>query len=160
MLYIFAQMVFETRFQIPASRERVREFHDSTSALRKLTPPGTLIRIHRFGRLEDGMVAEFTLWLGPFPIQWRALHRDVSESGFTDIQVQGPMKRWEHTHRFIPLGDRVSEVHERIEYDHHSGLRGIISRVLFNRCSLGFLFIYRAWATRRGLSNRRKGSAE
>ncbi|MEM6730661.1 MAG: hypothetical protein AAF658_03845, partial [Myxococcota bacterium] len=56
---------FDFRFRVPASLEAVRAFHASTSVLADLTPPPTLIRIHRFGALEEGMVAEFTLWLGP-----------------------------------------------------------------------------------------------
>ena len=42
-------------------------------------------------------------------------------------------------------------VQEHVEYEHDSGWRGVLSRLLFNPPALGFLFWYRGWATRRAL---------
>lgn len=142
-------MPFEYQFTVNAPVAAVRAFHGSTEVLRKLTPPGTFIQIHRFGALEDGMTAEFTLWLGPFPIYWQALHRDVDDFGFTDVQVKGPMERWEHTHRFVSVDENTTEVRERIEMQHPTGVRGLLTRVLFGTLALRGLFAYRAWVTRR-----------
>ncbi|MEO1172071.1 MAG: cyclase [Myxococcota bacterium] len=142
-------MAFEYRFQVKAPVAAVRAFHGSTEVLRELTPPGTWVQIHRFGALEDGMEAEFTLWLGPIPIRWHALHRDVDAFGFTDVQVQGPMARWEHTHRFVSVDENTTEVREHIELEHPRGLRGVWTRLLFGGLALRGLFAYRAWVTRR-----------
>ncbi|MEL6545264.1 MAG: hypothetical protein AAFQ82_11610, partial [Myxococcota bacterium] len=121
--------LFEYQFRVAAPQSAVRAFHHSTSVLKALTPPPTIMRVHRFGALADGMVAEFTLWVGPFPIHWTALHVDVSEEGFTDIQQRGPMNRWEHTHRFVAIDENTTEVRERIEYEHPKGARGLLTRL-------------------------------
>ncbi len=142
--------VFDYRFTVAASLGAVRAFHGSTRVLRALTPPPMIARIHEFGALEDGMVARFTLWLGPIPIHWTARHEDVSEQGFTDVQVDGPMASWRHTHRFVPLSERETEVVEHIEYAHPPGLRGLWTRLLFGRLALRGLFAYRAFVTRSG----------
>lgn len=141
--------VFEYRFRVPASLAAVRAFHGSTSVLRELTPPPMVAQIHEFGALEDGMVARFTLWFGPIPIRWTARHEGVSEHGFTDVQIAGPMATWRHTHHFRALSDIETEVNEHIEYAHPPGLRGLGTRLLFARTGLRALFAYRAFVTRR-----------
>ncbi len=148
---------FDYRFQVDASVEAVRAFHGSTSVLRKLTPPPTWMQVHRFGELEENMIAEFTMWLGPIPLRWKALHRDVGPGGFTDVQLEGPMQRWEHHHRFNPLASDRCEVHEHIDFEHSPGVRGVFTRMLFNPLSLRFLFAYRAWVTRRLAPEARPG---
>lgn len=142
---------FDFRFTVKAPLAEVVRFHGATDVLRKLTPPPLIVQIHRFGAMEEGMEAEFTLWLGPLPVRWLAVHRDVSGRGFTDIQKKGPAARWEHTHRFTALSDRLTEIHEHIEYGHKPGLSGLASRLLFPKPGLFLLFTYRKWATRRAL---------
>lgn len=141
---------FERRFRVPAPVERVRAFHAGPAALKALTPPPMFVQLHRFGALEEGMIAEFTLWLGPLPIRWTARHEDVGPNGFVDAQVAGPMAHWRHTHRFDPVSEGETEVVDRVEYAHPEGPRGLWTRVLFAKPGLHGLFTYRAWATRRG----------
>lgn len=144
-----AVAVFEHRFRVPADLGAVAEFHSEPSALRALTPPPMVIALHRFGAMEEGMEAEFTLWLGPIPIRWKARHEEVGPDGFVDVQVAGPMKSWRHEHRFLPLPGGETEVHDRIEYEHPSGLRAVFTHLLFSKMALYGLFSYRAFATRR-----------
>lgn len=143
--------VFEHRFQVSAPLAAVSGFHRDSSVLKRLTPPPMFVQLHRFGALEDGMVAEFTLWLGPVPIAWRARHEEVGPDGFVDTQVSGPLDSWRHTHRFVSRPGGTTEVYDRIEYAHPGGLRGLGTRLLFSRLALRGLFAFRAWATRRGV---------
>lgn len=147
--------VFEHRFEVGASLEAVRAFHDSPEALRELTPPGATIQLLRFGPLEEGMEAEFRLWLGPFPVRWRARHHDVGPNGFTDVQVEGPLARWTHRHTFEALAPDRTEVRDRIEYEHPAGPAGWWTRAVFGLPALSFLFGHRARATRRALERDR-----
>jgi ligand-binding SRPBCC domain-containing protein len=140
--------VFDYRFHVPHGLSAVREFHRDTRALKRLTPPPTWVQIHEVEPLGEGSVSRFTLWIGPLPLRWKAVHRGVSENGFTDIQAEGPARKWEHTHRFVPQGDRATEIQEHIEYEHRPGLRGLLTRVLFSRPNLWLMFTYRKWATR------------
>lgn len=140
---------FDHSFVVEAPIEVVREFHQDTSALKALTPPPMIARMHRIDQLAEDSISEFTLWLGPIPIHWCAIHRDVSLDQFTDVQVDGPAKSWAHTHRFIDLGDRRTRVDDHIEYELHPGLKGFLSQLLFCKIGLVALFTWRKLATRR-----------
>jgi ligand-binding SRPBCC domain-containing protein len=143
--------VFEFRFTANAPVEAVSEFHFQVGILKALTPPLMVMQVHRFDPLANGSIGEFTIWAGPIPVRWRAEHSNVSPTGFTDTQTAGPMKSWKHTHRFRSINSNLTEVHEHIEFQHHSGLRGLWSRILFPRAALIALFTYRRWATCRGV---------
>ena len=45
-------------------------------------------------------------------------------------------------------GDNLTRVNDHIEYEHHPGLRGLISRLLFPRMGLRLTFTYRKMVTR------------
>ena len=146
--------VFDYRFTVPASLEAVRGFHRDTSALKTLTPPPTIVQLHSIEPMAEGSVSRFTLWVGPLPLKWTAVHRNVSDHGFTDIQQEGPAAKWEHTHTFTQLDNNQTEIHEHIEYEHKQGFWGIVTRLLFSTPNLWFMFGYRRWITRRKLARR------
>ena len=146
--------VFDYAFTVDAPLAAVRDFHHDTSALKRLTPPPTIVQLHSIEPLAEGSVSEFTLWVGPLPLRWKAVHRNVSERGFTDVQASGPAAKWEHTHSFVPLTEGRTEIREHIEYEHKRGFWGLVTRVLFSGASLWFMFGYRRWVTRRALAPR------
>jgi len=143
--------VFDHSFVVDAPLAAVRAFHGDTSALSVLSPPGTFVHLHAIEPLAEGSVSRFTLWLGLLPVRWTAVHRGVSERGFTDVQAEGPAASWEHTHSFVPLDDGRTRVDDHVEFAHQPGLRGLLTRVLFSRPNLRFLFGWRAFATRRAV---------
>jgi len=147
--------VFDYSFTVAAPLAAVADFHRDTSALKILTPPPTIVRLHAIEPLAEGSVSTFTLWVGPLPLRWKAVHRNVSDRGFTDVQAEGPAAKWEHTHSFVPLGPDRTEIREHIEYAHKPGVWGLVTRLLFSRPNLWFMFSYRAWATRRHLRRTR-----
>jgi ligand-binding SRPBCC domain-containing protein len=143
---------FTSRFVVPATLEAVARFHADPRALTRLTPPPTVMRVHRLDPLGEGSVSEFTMWVGPIPIRWRAVHSGFKAlKGFTDTQELGPMARWIHRHSYRALGDGNTEVTDQIWYEHPAGWRGILTRALFSKLPLKALFAYRAIATRRAL---------
>lgn len=141
--------VFEFRFQVSAPVDVVSEFHFQRGILKKLSPPLMYMQVHRFDPLADGSIGDFTMWMGPFPVHWTAQHQNVSSTSFTDVQIHGPMKSWQHTHTFRAIDEQRCEVHEHIEFEHDSGLRGLWSRLLFPQPALFLLFCWRAFVTRR-----------
>ena len=143
--------IFESRFQVAAPIEAVSAFHFQTGILQALTPPLMIMQVHRFDPLAEGSIGDFTIWMGPIPVRWKAVHENVTATGFFDIQVAGPMKSWRHCHRYVQVSENITEVHDRIEYEHDKGLRGLWSRLLFPTPALRMLFLYRAWATKRGV---------
>lgn len=139
-------------FTVRAPLASVAAFHRDTAVLPRLTPPPVRVQLGRIEPLADGSVSEFTLWFGPFPVRWRAVHSDVDpQHGFTDTQQSGPMRVWRHTHRFEAQGPSATRVTEHLAYAHRAGVRGLVSRVVFNRPALRLLFLYRAFAMRRAL---------
>ena len=142
---------FTTSFIVNAPLDAVAAFHDDTSALKKLNPPPILVQLHRNDPLGEGSVSEFTLWMGPLPVRWRAVHSDVGPYGFTDTQESGPLAYWKHTHSFAAVDAHTTRVSEHIEYEYKPGLFGLFSRLLFGKPGLTFLFGWRAWATKRNV---------
>ena len=143
--------IFDYRFQVNASVDAVRDFHHDTRALKRLTPPPTIVQLHHVEPLAEGSTSEFTLWVGPIPLRWTAVHRDVSTTGFTDVQVSGPAQKWEHTHTFVAISPEITEIREHIQFEHKPGLAGLFTRLLFARPNLNLMFAYRQWVTQRTL---------
>lgn len=142
-------MEFTHAFMVDAPVAAVAAFHRDTGVLRQLTPPPIVARIHEFEPMREGSEARFTLWFGPLPLHWHAIHSNVSTAGFTDTQLSGPLKSWRHHHRFVPVNAAQTRVEDHITYEHDGGLRGLVSRLLFNRVGLLYLFTARKILTRR-----------
>lgn len=140
--------VFDFRFTVDAPLSAVQAFHHDTSALKRLTPPPTIVQLRELEPLAEGSTSKFTLWVGPLPLHWTAVHRNVGATGFTDVQAEGPAKKWEHTHTFVELAENRTEIREHIEYEHKTGFWGIVTRFLFAKANLYFMFTYRMLATR------------
>jgi len=143
---------FETSFTVNAPLEAVAAFHADTSALKVLNPPFVIVQLHRVDQMAEGSISEFTLWMGPLPIHWRAIHNGVGPNGFTDTLEDGPMASWRHSHQFEAVDEHTTQIHETIVYEYPSGLQGLLPRPLFGNLGLTVLFAYRKWATRRALS--------
>ena len=136
--------VFETSFRINAPVQAVAAFHRDTRILRLLTPPPLIVQLHQFEPLEEGSLSIFTLWFGPLPVRWKAVHSQVDPaSGFTDTQAEGPLLSWQHRHAWRALDEHTTLMTEHIEYEHHTGLRGLFSRLLFSGLGLKAMFFYR-----------------
>ena len=88
------------------------------------------------------------MWFVFIPFRWKAVHSEVNPTGFIDQQASGPLKSWKHTHQFRRVYDHQTMEIDRIEYEHFSGIKGVISRLFFNQLGLRFLFFYRKWITR------------
>ena len=114
---------FTSRFIVPATLEAVARFHADPRALTKLTPPPTVMRVHRMDPLAEGSVSEFTMWVGPIPIRWRAVHSGFKAlKGFTDTQELGPMARWIHRHSYRALGDGHADGSNRSQVEYRAYL--------------------------------------
>lgn len=140
--------LFKFSFNVDAPLQAVTDFHSDTSALKKLTPPPMVVQIHHIEPLADGSVSRFTLWFGPLPIRWQAVHSHVSPNGFTDTQVEGPAKKWAHTHTFTSISPTQTRIDEHIEYEHGTGFWGVLTKLLFAKPNLFMMFSYRKWVTR------------
>jgi len=114
-----------------------------------ITPPPVVVRIRRApARLDDGDEMDFTMWLGPLPLNWLARIEDVSPNGFTDRQLRGPFREWIHRHTFTPVDETTTAVVDEIELELRAHLWwGVVGLGMW--LSLPLLFAYRGWKTRR-----------
>ena len=143
--------VFVDRFHVNAPVEAVSIFHSGTRALRRLTPPPVIVQFHHVEPLAEGSRSEFTLWFGPLPIRWLAVHSACDPaSGFIDTQERGPMASWRHRHAWQALPDGTTAMSEEVTYAHHPGTAGLLTRILFAPPMLALMFAYRRAAIRHG----------
>jgi ligand-binding SRPBCC domain-containing protein len=142
---------YKHRIKIQATLDEVVEFHNNSQGLKKLTPPPIIVQFNRIDPLGENSIADFTMWIGPIPVRWVAIHTNVNRlSGFTDTQTSGPFKYWRHRHSFILIDEKTSEILDEIEAEPG---HGIFKRLLseFMWLNLPILFAYRGWVTRRTL---------
>lgn len=137
------------RFTVRAPLARVAEFHHDTRALKRLTPPPIFVKFNQIEPLTEGSSADFTMWLGPVPVRWVAVHSDVNpRRGFVDTQARGPFQAWQHRHTFIPIDAETTEIVDQVRAEPSSHLIwGPISWFMW--LTLPILFAYRAMITRR-----------
>ncbi|MCB0046845.1 MAG: hypothetical protein KDD92_15580 [Caldilineaceae bacterium] len=139
-------------FMVDAPLRQVRDFHRYSASMGALTPPPVMVQLHAApDLLGEGDEMDFTLQVGPLPIRWQARIEQVSDTQFTDRQVSGPFRRWEHTHRFEAVSPFRTRVQDAIEIEY---ARQPLWRAVgwFMRLNLPLLFAYRGWKTRRLLA--------
>lgn len=146
-------MKYSHRFWVKSPLSNVREFHARSTSMGAITPPPVIVRVHQAPlSLQEGDQMDFTLWLGPLPIRWLACIEKVTPDGFVDRQVRGPFRHWVHRHRFIPSGERGTEVSDEVEVElSHHPLWALVGFGMW--ASLPLLFAFRGWKTRRILEH-------
>ena len=143
---------FSHRFTVSAPIEKVAAFHNDARALKILTPFPLWVQIHEVEPLAENSRAEFTMWAGPIPLRWEALHTHVSDQGFTDTQVNGPYRYWVHSHQFVALNAHSTEIIDEVSAIYGDGFFwGLITRLMW--IGLPILFAFRARRTRAFLKN-------
>ncbi|NTW43841.1 MAG: hypothetical protein HGB14_05265 [Anaerolineaceae bacterium] len=142
-------MMYRHKFRVHSSLSQVVDFHSRAASMPAITPPPMVVKLHNVPAiLKEGDEMDFTLKLGPIPINWLARIEGVSSSGFTDRQIKGPFKEWMHNHKFIAVSDKTTEVVDEVTLKLSSNamwwLVGLSMRI-----GLPILFAFRAWKTRK-----------
>lgn len=162
---------FQSRRWVPFPVDRVFHFFADPENLPLIMPPSQQARLERIelvpppphpggnpiealaGAGSDMLVSFRALPWHPARIMWRA--RIVSfewNSMFRDVQVEGPMKSWTHTHHFLTShrnGQDGTLIVDLVEYDPGFGLFGAIADAFCIRHALRSTFNYRSQATER-----------
>jgi ligand-binding SRPBCC domain-containing protein len=140
--------VLERSQVVPVDVDEAFAFFADARNLEAITPPWLRFRIVESPpTLESGASLVYRLRLFGVPIRWRTEIVDWRPPwGFTDVQVAGPYRRWEHTHRLrrVPGG---TEVHDRVVYSlPYEPLAGLLAPLTVRRW-LAAIFDYRARQT-------------
>ena len=137
--------IYEKRSVIDTPAPALFAWHTRPGAFERLAPPWEHLRIvSRHGGIADGSRVTLELRRGPIKTRWEAVHRDfVDGRQFTDVQVAGPFKRWEHTHRVEPVGDTKATLIDHVEYALPFGPLGAVAGGPIARRMMDRLFAFR-----------------
>jgi len=146
-------MKYRHTFTVNAPIERVADFHRSSASMAAITPLPILVRLHQTPEiLAEGDEMRFTLWLGPLALRWLARIEGVSDTGFTDKQIEGPFQHWEHQHSYLALSANRTQVIDQVSANpKNHWFWGTLGRFMW--WNLPVLFAYRGWKTRSLLSS-------
>jgi uncharacterized protein len=144
---------FERRQALSVSAETAFAWHERPGAFERLTPPWAPVELIRAApNLRDG--AEAMLRVGTWPLRftWLARHEGYQAGQqFRDVQEQGPFRRWEHTHRFVPTSDGNCQLIDHVEFELPGGALGAAAARWFLPNMLERMFRYRQRITREDL---------
>ncbi|MEW6758343.1 MAG: TIGR01777 family oxidoreductase [Acidobacteriota bacterium] len=117
---------FEKQTFMPVPPGELFEWHAREGAFERLVPPWQTVRVlSRSGGIGPGGRVELAVRKGPLWLRWRAEHGEWEEGRFfTDRQVSGPFKRWEHRHECLPGEGGGSLLKDRLAYEVPFGIAG------------------------------------
>lgn len=131
------------------------DWHKQLGALERLTPPWQKITVlNKKGHPpEKGSKIKIFIKLGKIKLTAEFEHTDYQEGRqFTDQQVQGPFKSWQHTHLVQSRGQHQSEMVELIDYQ----FSGAFFLNSYFKKQLNRLFAYRHQTLRQDLLRHQK----
>lgn len=115
--------VFEWRSTMPVPVDELYAYHARPGAFERLAPPWQSLRVlEQSGGMRDGGRLVFEIGVGPVKRRWTAeMTGHIEGRQFVDRQSDGPFALWVHTHRFVPLGERRSELLDHVEFSLPAG---------------------------------------
>ena len=135
-----------TRLQwIPKSMEDTFEFFQNEKNLEDITPPSLNFKVLKKStdKIEKGSLIDYKLKINGIPIKWRTLIATWNPpESFSDYQLKGPYKKWDHTHNFRPLGSGTL-MEDRVIYKLPLGLVGRIFAMWYVKKDVNKIFNYR-----------------
>lgn len=120
----------------------VFRWHLRPDAIRKLIPPWEPVTVVQAAPgLAPGSRAVLRIRFGPVAFRWVAEHRTLEDRGpaggeFSDVQIAGPFRRWEHRHIVEAVGDSACRLRDVVDYQLRGGrlagwlLGGLVRRKL------------------------------
>lgn len=132
---------------LPISLDKAWSFFSSPQNLSKITPPELKFKIEsnlQQADIHNGMNIRYTVspLLG-IPLTWVTEITQVNQpSSFTDRQIAGPYKKWEHTHTFVPVENGVM-MYDLVKYQLPFSFLGKFAHWLFVRKKIETIFYYR-----------------
>lgn len=94
--------------------------------------------------IVEGMILDYRVRpLLNIPLKWTSKIVNVKPlHEFTDIQIRGPFKYWEHTHTFVESDNGVL-IKDKLSYELPFGILGDLAHSLFVKNRVDFIFSYR-----------------
>jgi ligand-binding SRPBCC domain-containing protein len=117
MTTVIRDRVLERSQVVPVDIEEAFAFFADAWNLEAITPPWLRFRIIEAPQvLGRGSLLAYRLRLFGLPIRWQTEIVDWRPPfGFTDVQIEGPYRRWEHIHELHPV-DGGTEIRDHLVY--------------------------------------------
>lgn len=138
---------FKVEQFLPISREKAWDFFSSPKNLSVITPPEMdfkiLSELNGAG-IYEGMKIDYRVkpLLG-ISLRWQTeICKVQNQNYFTDRQLKGPYKIWEHTHTFVEAKDGILMT-DVVNYELPFGLFGKVAERLIVRKKIKSIFDYR-----------------
>jgi len=142
-----ATFILKTEQYFPVPRKQAFSFFEDPRNLFGITPGWLDFRMDgsdAFTAVSEGAKFSYRIrWLG-IGMGWRSKivnYRPPDE--FTDIQILGPYRSWQHTHRFESRGQGTFMTDE-VRYTLPFSWMGTFSHTVFIKKQLRDIFCYRA----------------
>lgn len=132
---------------LPIDLNKAWSFFSSPGNLSRITPPEMDFKILSrdvSDNIYDGMEIDYRVKpIAGIPVKWKTEIKNVRKlHSFTDIQIRGPYKVWEHTHTFAAVKGGVM-MNDEIAYLLPLGILGKIAHFLFVKKKIEKIFNYR-----------------
>jgi ligand-binding SRPBCC domain-containing protein len=93
--------------------------------------------------MAQGLRLDYRVRVLGIPLRWRSLISVYEPPhAFRDVQLSGPYRRWEHTHRFREA-DGGTVVEDRVVYEPPLGPLGAVLQAVLIRRQLEAIFDFR-----------------
>ena len=137
---------YKTEQWLPISLEEAWKFFSSPNNLSLITPPEMDFKIlSSLGNdIYEGMIINYKVKpLFGIPVNWQTEICSLEpQNHFTDRQLKGPYKLWEHTHTFkASIGGVL--MNDEIKYELPFSFIGNIAHQLFIRRKIENIFTFR-----------------
>lgn len=136
-----------TRQFLPIPVLQAWDFFSKPGNLSLITPPDMEFRILTVlndDPIYEGMRIRYIVRpFGNIPLHWETeIGKTIALTEFTDKQLKGPYKKWEHRHVFTPLNNGTLMTDE-VVYELPLGLLGRLAHLLFVKKRIEAIFRYR-----------------
>ncbi len=138
---------FKTEHFLPIDIQYAWDFFSCAKNLALITPPEMDFKI--LTKLDDkevfeGMLIDYTVkpLLG-IPLNWQTeIYKVNKPHYFSDRQLKGPYRIWEHTHTFLQKENGVL-MRDEVRYQLPLGFIGNMAHSIFIKKKVENIFIYR-----------------
>jgi len=132
---------------LPVDINKAWDFFSSAENLAVITPPELGFKVLTSldnQEIYEGMLIEYKVSpLFKIPLHWKTEISKVDKPhSFTDKQLKGPYKLWEHTHEFIVKGNGIL-MKDTVKYQLPFGIIGQLAHSLIVSKKLKHIFAYR-----------------
>lgn len=137
--------ILETETWLPRPLGEVFDFFKKAENLQQLTPPWLDFQILTPLPVEmkQGALIDYRLKLYGVPLLWRT---EISlwepPFRFVDAQLQGPYRKWVHTHTFEAVNGGT-RMRDRVEYRLPGGVLAPLAHRLFVKRNVETIFRFR-----------------